>query len=173
MQEIADEAGINKSLLHYYFRSKEKLFDAVFDDVLSQVIPKVSETMTSDIPFLTKIELFAETYITVILANPHIPIFILHELNSNPDKIIKRFSKHVDKIQKIFFQIKKEVSRNITSGIDSEQLMVNMLSLCVFPIIAKPVLKEIIFNNDKTKYLKFIEKRKKEIPKFVINSIKR
>jgi TetR/AcrR family transcriptional regulator len=39
MQEIADAAGINKALLHYYFRNKDKLFDAIFSDVFQNFIP--------------------------------------------------------------------------------------------------------------------------------------
>jgi TetR/AcrR family transcriptional regulator len=173
MQEIANEAGINKSLVHYYFRSKEKLFDAVFDEVLMLIIPKISETMASDIPFFNKIEIFTETYITVLQNNPHIPIFVLHELNCNPDKIIMRFNNHLEQIEQIFSRIKEEISSNVVGDIPANQFIVNLFSLCIFPIIAKPILKGILFKNDEKKYLKFIEKRKKEIPKFIINSIKR
>jgi len=171
MQEIADEAGINKSLLHYYFRTKEKLFDAIFEEVLSQVIPKISKVMTSDYTLFEKIEIFADTYISAFQKNPHFPMFVLHELSSNPEKILPRFKNHLGYIEKIFPQIKKEISSD--KNIDAEQLIINMLSLCIFPIIAKPILKGILFNNDENKYLEFIEKRKKEIPKFVINSIKK
>ena len=172
MQQIADEAGINKSLLHYYFRTKEKLFDAIFEEVLSQVIPKISRVITSDCPFFEKIELFADTYISAFQKNPHFPMFVLHELSSNPEKILPRFKNHIGDISKIFPHIKKEIS-SANNYIDAEQLIINMLSLCIFPIIAKPILKGILFNNDENKYLEFIEKRKKEIPKFVINSIKK
>ena len=49
MQEIADVAGINKALLHYYFRSKDKLFEAIFFDAFQQFIPRVVENMNADI----------------------------------------------------------------------------------------------------------------------------
>jgi len=173
MQEIADEAGINKSLLHYYFRTKEKLFDAIFEEVLSQVIPKISKAMTSDYTLFEKIEIFADTYISVFQKNPHFPMFVLHELSSNPEKILPRFKNQLGHIEKIFPQIKKEISSDINNNIDAEQLIINMLSMCIFPIIGKPIIKGILFENDEKKYLEFIEKRKKEIPKFVINSIKK
>ncbi|NTW33144.1 MAG: TetR/AcrR family transcriptional regulator, partial [Bacteroidetes bacterium] len=81
MQEIADLAGINKALLHYYFRSKEKMFDAVFEDVFMQFLPEVTEVMNSEITLFDKIKTFVDVYITALLKNPHIPIFVLHELS--------------------------------------------------------------------------------------------
>ena len=55
MQEIADEAGINKALLHYYFRSKDKLFDAIFEEAFKQFLPNISDIMVSDISIEEKV----------------------------------------------------------------------------------------------------------------------
>lgn len=58
MQEIADEACINKALLHYYFRSKDKIFEAVFLDSLKIFLPQILEILDSDEPFEKKINTF-------------------------------------------------------------------------------------------------------------------
>src|SRR5208283_4719482 len=84
MQEIALVAGINKALLHYYYRTKEKLFNAIFERVFSQFIPKVIEFMESDTGVLDKLSFFIETYIDVLLHNPFIPQFVINEINRNP-----------------------------------------------------------------------------------------
>lgn len=173
MQDIANEAGINKSLLHYYFRSKDKLFETIFEEAIMQFFPKISDTMASDISFEKKVEAFVDIYITMLQNNPYIPMFILHEINSNPDKIFSLLGKHINYIQNILFGFKKEVINNNIENINAEQLIVNMLSLCIFPVIAKPMLKGMLLNNDEDAYLNFIEQRKKEIPKFIINSLKK
>src|SRR5438874_9015673 len=77
MQDIADEAGINKALLHYYFHNKEKLFDVIFMEAAQKLFPKISFIFESDLPVLEKIEHFADEYITVILENPYLPLFVL------------------------------------------------------------------------------------------------
>jgi len=85
MQEIADKAKINKSLLHYYYRSKEKLFRAVFKKAFVKLAPKSILILTSDIPLFEKIEKFSSAYIDIIIKNPSIPLFVLRELNRNPE----------------------------------------------------------------------------------------
>lgn len=80
MQEIADEAGINKSMLHYYFRSKELLFKEVFLLSFKQFIASVVPVLNQEIPWEEKIPLLVEHYILSIQKNPDLPIFIINEL---------------------------------------------------------------------------------------------
>jgi AcrR family transcriptional regulator len=77
------KGGINKSLLHYYYRSKDKLFEAVFKIAIITFAPKLFKNINKDLPFFSKIELFVEDYISLIKKNPHIPGFIIHELGRN------------------------------------------------------------------------------------------
>ncbi|MBE9468013.1 MAG: TetR/AcrR family transcriptional regulator [Bacteroidetes bacterium] len=89
MQEIADEAAINKALLHYYFRSKDKLFEAVFDDAIMKFLPKIGNVLNSDKSLFDKIRLFTNHYIDFFIENLYLPLFIFSELRSKPDRIIK------------------------------------------------------------------------------------
>ena len=66
MQEVADEANINKALLHYYFRSKDKLFQAVLITALQNVFESIGRIFESDAPFFEKIEQFVDFYIVVV-----------------------------------------------------------------------------------------------------------
>ena len=88
MQEIADEAGINKSLLHYYFRSKENLFESIFIDAFMKVQANLADLVSSDRPFLEKIQNFIDLYLDILTANPYLPAFVSHEVNRNPEKIL-------------------------------------------------------------------------------------
>ena len=177
MQEIAEEAGINKALLHYYFRTKEKLFKAIFERVFSHFMPKIVTFMSSDAPLLEKIEFFVHSYIDFIIRNPYIPGFVINEINRNPDNITEMLG-HVsgmtknDAFGKFTELVKHEVEIGNIRQIEPEQLIVNMIGLCIFPFVARPIIQGIIFNGDKKKYKQFLESRKNEVTGFIINSIK-
>src|ERR1044071_6846198 len=79
MQDIADAAGINKALLHYYFRSKEKLFETIFIEVVKDFLPRINELFESNKTVTEKIEMFCAAYIDQIRKTPYLPVFILNE----------------------------------------------------------------------------------------------
>lgn len=178
MQEISEKAGINKALLHYYYRSKEKLFNAIFNNVFSKFVPNLINILESDKPLFEKIEFFVEHYIDFIIKNPHVPSFVLHEINRHPQRLVEIIGNKTGLIKNNAFSkfadiIKKEVENGNIEPIDPEQLIVNIIGLCIFPFVARPILSGIIFNNDKKRYAEFLELRKKEVAKFIINSIRK
>ncbi len=172
MQHIADEAKISKALVHYYFRSKEKLFDAVFRYAFFRFVPKIESALNSDKPLFEKIELLTEQYMTALMKNQFIPMFVLHEINSNPKRLYELLKQVGINPEKYVQQINQQKNKGAITDIDPEQLIINILSLCVFPVLARPLLQRLFFQNDSSKYKQFLESRKKEVPKFVINSIK-
>src|SRR5210317_760155 len=87
MQDIADDAGINRTLLNYYFRSKDQLFEAVFRNAMASFVPNLAEMLRSDISFTEYLPRLIETIIDTMLENPQIPIFVLQELSSNPERM--------------------------------------------------------------------------------------
>ena len=171
MQEIADNAGMNKALLHYYFRSKDKLFDAIFKEAFQQFIPHVAEVMSSDKPLLKKIELFVEIYISMLSENPHLPIFILHEINRCPEQLVNTIKNFGIQPELLIESIQKEIKKGTIRKIDPRQLIVNLIGLCIFPFAARPIIQRIIFENDDMQFDKFLKARKKEVADFIINSI--
>jgi AcrR family transcriptional regulator len=176
MQEIAKRAGINKALLHYYYRTKEKLFDAIFEKVFKAFMPSVFEVMQSDAPLFYKIEIFISSYLKLIYENPHIPSFILHELNRNPERLTGLFGSVMGMVRDRGFDslsetIRKEIKEGKIVPIEPEQLITNIIAMCIFPVIARPIVQGVMFKNDKDLYDKFLQTRAKEVTKFVINSI--
>lgn len=177
MEEIAREASINKALLHYYYRTKEKLFKAIFARVFKSFIPKVFSFLDADLPIFTKIEMFVEIYIDLIMKNPFIPNFIIGEINRNPDNIAETLGNATgitenDAFGKFSELIRKEVQKGTIRPIEPEQLIVNTIGLCVFPFVARPIIQGIIFKNDKKRYQEFLMSRKKDVVDFIVNSIK-
>ena len=91
MQEIADEAGINKALLHYYFRSKDRLFETIFQQSFSKFVPVIGGILAGSDPWQKKIGAFVENYLQLLYSNPYLPQFILNEINRDPEGIRRLF----------------------------------------------------------------------------------
>ncbi|MFO7829384.1 MAG: TetR/AcrR family transcriptional regulator [Bacteroidales bacterium] len=178
MQEIADKAGINKALLHYYYRTKEKLFEKVFEIAFSLFMPRVKEMMASNKSILEKINFFVDNYMDLLYKHPYIPGFVINELNRNPQILINIFEKNTlikkdNIIENLEQQIKSEVEAGKIRSIDARNLLVNLIALCVFPVVAKPVIKGIMFDNDSKAYDSFLIQRKAFVKDFITNAIKK
>lgn len=172
MQEIADEAGINKALLHYYYRSKQLLFEAVFKSAFSLLAPQLNTILNDDSSLFDKIQSFSANYITFVLKHPYIPSFIIQELNRNPEFVHKLTSeKQFPNFEKFKNQIQENVEAGLIKPINTEQLFIHLISLTVFPFIAAPLLKGFL-DVDDANYQQLIEKRKTEVADFIINAIK-
>jgi len=174
MQDIADEAGINKALLHYYFRNKEKLFEMIFMESAQKLFPKINFIFESNMPLFEKIEHFADEYISVMVENPYLPLFVLNEIHQNPVSFFKKLNEKFGfPNPKLFLeQIEKEIKKGKIKRINSVQLLMNMLSLCIFPFMAKPMF-QLRMGLGESQFREFMEQRKKEVPRFIIDSIKK
>ena len=174
MQDIADEAGINKALLHYYFRSKEKLFEVIFFEAAQKLFPKINLIFESDMPLFEKIENFAEQYITMMSENPYLPLFVLNEVSKEPEIFIKKIwgKQNMPHPEKFLVQIEKEVKNRTIKKISPLHLLINLISLSVFPFVAKPMI-QFTLGLDEMQFKNVMEQRKKEVAKFIIDSIKK
>lgn len=171
MQEIADEAGINKALLHYYFRSKQKLFEAIFKSVFGKIMPNVMLMVNSDKPIEDKLAAFIENYIDILTTNPFLPTFILKEIHRDPEFLAGMIKESGINPQQIISMFKQEMENGKIRKMDPRDLIINIISLSVFPIAGKPLLSEMFFEKDKANYDEFIEKRKVTIKEFILHSI--
>lgn len=171
MQEIADEAGINKALLHYYFRSKDKLFDAIFSRIIGFAFPRIGQILQSDLPFKTKVEQAIDTYLDLLLKHPSLPAFILKEINRDSTLFFKLVLKHGFNKKPIFDVINAAMDRGEIIRMKPEHLIVNVVGLCVFPFAAKPVVSFVAFDQDKRATQNFFEERKQEVKQFVLRAI--
>lgn len=172
MQEIADKAGINKALLHYYYRSKQVLFEAVFSNAFSLIAPQLNKILNEDNDLFEKIEGFAHSYISFIAKHPYLPNFVINELHRNPEFVIKlKAKKDFPKLDSFNNQIEDYVNKGLIRPISAEHLFVNLISLNLFPIVGGPLIK-LFLNMDDKAYKSFIEERKTEVADFIIKSIK-
>ena len=172
MQEIANEAGINKALLHYYYRSKQLLFEAVFKNAFKLLAPQLNKVLNSDDSLNDKIKNFTKNYISFTIKHPYLPNFIINELNRNPEFVQKLTSeKHFPTITKFKQQVTENVENGIIKPIKAEQLLIHILALNIFPFIASPLLKGFLTVSDE-EYKQLMEERTTEVSNFIINGIK-
>src|SRR6478609_7827094 len=172
MQDIADEAGINKALLHYYFRSKEKLFEIIFDEQRKRFKAAIEPIIKSDLSVIEKVKLIINNQTDVILENPKMPLFIMTEVGKNPSLMINRPRTPADleAMQAFFKQIKQEGKEGKIREVTPEFLWMNIISLNMFPFVGMPMFMAI-FKMEEEEFVKLIKKRKKELTEFIVNAI--
>lgn len=179
MQEIAEEAGVNQALLHYYFRSKERLSEAVFRETAGRMFPVLIQTLGGDASIDEKIERIVETYLETLSRSPFLPGYVISELHHHPERIPQLVSSAagVDLpnamrpvLEKLDRQIATEARAGRIRRISAQQFLANLLSLCVFPFAAQPMLRAA-FGFDDDGFAKFIAQRRKELPQFIRNAL--
>jgi TetR/AcrR family transcriptional regulator len=167
MQDIADDAGINRTLLNYYFRSKDQLFEAVFRNALASFVPSLAEMLHSNITFKDYVPRLIETIVDAMLENPQIPIFVLQELSSNPERMPQIIKEMGLDPELAVSKLESEQWKEFGDHMDPKQVILNLLSLCIFPFAARPVVTELLFNGDNDAYISAMKQRKQMLPALV------
>ena len=173
MQDIADEANINKAMLHYYFRNKQKLFEIVFEEKLMELFSTFQIILDSDLDFEEKIRKFIDTEIEMLSQYPMLPMFVLNEIGKKPDMLAKKYSTKGPKLIKESFKtiVEKEIEKGNIRKVDPRQLLINLMSMCIYPVIAKPVI-QLVIDADENSFADLLETRKKLVADLLLNDLK-
>lgn len=172
MQEIANEAGINKALLHYYFKNKDMLFTSVFRVALGQFIPRLQSVLAGDRKFDEKLLQISANYHEMLMENPYLPGFILQEVNREPEKLIALFKESGIDQDLVLVLLQKDIEEFIGKKIDPRHFLLSLLSLVIFPILAMPMMCGLFFENNRSEYELFLEQRKQLVPELLMGGIK-
>jgi AcrR family transcriptional regulator len=163
-RDIANEAGINLALLNYYFRSKEKLFEIVMLENLGHFFQGVMEIVNDEkTDFYKKLELLADFYVSRLLDNPDVPLFVLNEARNNPEKLPMKFNLMNSYFMKQFME---EIKKGRVKKLDPSNLMMNLVGLSIFPFIARPMFQRIRNISD-AEFENLMLERKKLIPEWI------
>jgi TetR/AcrR family transcriptional regulator len=180
MREIADEAGVNKALLHYYFRNKDRLAQAVFQQVAQQFFPAVLAALASDDPLEEKVAQVVRLELDHLSRRPYLPGYILSELHHHPDRVRQLVAAMVgvpveEARGRLFTTLRRQIDERVRAGtmrrIAPEQFVINLLSLCVFPFAARPMLMAIL-ELDHVGFERFIARRRKELVPFFLGALR-
>jgi TetR/AcrR family transcriptional regulator len=168
-QEIADEAGINRALIHYYFRSREQMLETLLDETLQEKKDRVRDILTSSLPFKEKIANYIDMVVDYGLRYPYLDNFIISEMARRPEKVRLFCARDPFKSSDLIRQeLDKEIKKGRIAAVSAEHFMVNLISLCNYPLLAKSVIQTIHGLSD-TAYRKFLVKRKRIIFHTIFN----
>ncbi|AZI39532.1 TetR/AcrR family transcriptional regulator [Epilithonimonas vandammei] len=145
-QEIADEAGVNRTLINYYFRSRDNLVQIVFDEAHRVEKEKSEVIMRSDLNFKEKISKFIEESLQTSLKYPYLETYIVSQINNG--SCHKRDVEKTD-LEKLYRDIEKEMDAENIEKMEPTQFLLNMISLLVFPSAVRPLIMENMKINDK------------------------
>jgi len=168
-QEIADEAGVNRALIHYYFRSREQLLDTLIEESVREKKEKMRAILTSSLTFREKIAQYIDVMIDRGIEYPYMENFLITEMARKPEQM--KVLCAVDKIKSSDL-IKKELEEEIAQGriapVTAQHFMINLSSMCAYPVIAKPIF-QMVHGMSDNDYKKFLLERKQVIYTSIFN----
>ena len=168
MQEIADEAGINKALLHYYFRSKDRLFEGILSEAIGKLSQGIQDLFVKDLSVLERLHALVDLYIDILSENRYLPMFVLNEMGRHPEKFEEIISKYiVVHLQDFLVQVQHEVESGKIKKVNPLHLLMNVLGMLIFPYAAYPVVSIIYSKRMNANVEQFYMERKKEVYDFI------
>ncbi|MBN1989486.1 MAG: TetR/AcrR family transcriptional regulator [Bacteroidales bacterium] len=143
VREIAATAGINLSLMNYYFRSKEILFETIFEIQIKERAHLLRVILDSEQTLENKIREYVSTYIDVLLDNPLLVSFVMSIVHRSPDTIAKmKVIENLYHTESFMEQLRKESEAGNIKPIDAEQFFLSMISLVLFPFAIQPLIQD-------------------------------
>lgn len=162
MGDIATEAGIGRTALHYYYRTKDMLFDAIFDQLMDALLPNLEVIMDEEVPFLEKLPKIIEQYAKTLRMNPLFPIFVINELQRDPEHIYGSILKDPSRVKPILrlqAQIKEEMEQGLIRQMPLIYTATTLISLLIFPLLVRNPVTSIFLDGNAEKFDAFLEER--------------
>jgi AcrR family transcriptional regulator len=172
-QEIADQAGINKALLHYYFGTKSALADAVFEQALGTIAPLIFGILADPNRSIEeKVNDVVREQIAFHSARPYLAGYMLSEMHAEPERVVRIFSKRggvpLDALRR---QLREAAKAGKIRPISAEQFVVNLMGLLIFPFAIRPALGPLLSINE-SNWPAFLEERRRLLPGFFLAGLR-
>ena len=180
MEEIAREAGVNQALLHYYFRTKDRLAEAVFRHAAQQLLPSLIQILGSAVDLETKVERVVQLELDHLSRTPHLPGYLLSELHQRPERARQLISTITgmtpeESRPRLLTALRQQIDERVQAGtmaaITPEQFIVNAISLCIFPFAARPMIMGVL-GLDQAEFAQFIEQRRQLLVPFFLRALR-
>ena len=173
--EIAKEVGCNQALVHYYFRSKARLFDAIFDKKVKIFLAPFFETIDDSISFEESLKRKIEAHFELLKENPRIPFLFFNELLTNSKRLTSLSDKYSELYKSVLsnlsYGLQAEIKKGTIRQMEPLDLIFTLTSMNVVLFLTAPVFQKL-WNQSDEDFNKFIENRKKENVLIVLRSIK-
>lgn len=172
--EIARRTGCNQTLVHYYFRTKEKLFESVFGRLVELFILSFHGVISQDLPFRKKLTNLIDTHFEFLYENQQIPFLILNELTTNPNRILKLKERFSPVVKEIFSHLSQDIEQAVKRGeirtIAPFELLFSIASLNISVFLLRPVFNRIM-NVENEQFQNLARKRKIENIEMILHSL--
>ena len=172
--QIAEASGCNQALVHYYFRTKAKLFDGIFNSKLKLFMSSFLHISEETLPFQKKLEKMILAHFDILTANPKLPFFIINELTKNPQRLDHFKESLQGSPQQILHKLEEELKIEVRSGrlrpTTAIELMLTLASLNVSLFLLSPMLK-VLTNYSDEDYALLIAKRRPEHVRIILQSL--
>ncbi|MCD8031558.1 MAG: TetR family transcriptional regulator [Bacteroides sp.] len=178
VRDIAKKAEVNLALLHYYFKTKDKIFEVVFQEALELLFTKLNKALVSDTHLFEKITLMVSSYISTATKHPQLASFVVHELSLNSEFMWRAIASQTGKqavnanYKKFFKEVKAAADNGLIKETDPKVLCMDILSLSLFPFMAKNFLLNFLYPDSKSAFNSMIRNRAAYVSNLIINSIK-
>ena len=180
MQEIAAQAGVNQAMLHYYFRSKERLAAAVFRRAAERFLPSVLDILGSDLELEAKVERVVQLEVEHLRRSPYIPGYVLGELNHQPQRanqLVEALTAMPQPaaVPRILETLTAQLDARARAGtmrrMAADQFVIYLISLCVFPLAAKPMILALL-RMDAAAFERFLDRCQQELAPFFLRGLR-
>jgi len=173
---IAQRAGVSHSMLHYYFRTKEQLFQKVFKEKVQALTQIFSVIFEQNTDFTETLRLVIETQFQFVAKNPQLPIFIFREILSNKENrewatqmLFPHLFPFLSAMEKM---LNIEIEKRTVRPIEIQNLLMNIISINISTFLVMPFLKEnLYFENDET-LENFLNERCESNVQFILNALR-
>ncbi|MHC1738491.1 MAG: TetR/AcrR family transcriptional regulator [Ignavibacteriaceae bacterium] len=174
--EIAKEAGCNQGLVHYYYRTKEKLFEEVFSKKAELFFSAFMNVANEELPFVEKLRKLIGVHFDMLRKNPRLPFLLLNEFTTNPSRLLSVKEKIKKLPESVFAKMDKELREEIRCGrireIELADLMITIISLNGGLFIAKPIL-SVITGMGEEEWERMAERRRDENIRIIVQTVMR
>ncbi len=172
MQEIADRAGINKALLHYYYRSKDHLSELVIGQAMGLLLRRLLAVLEADLDLFDKIRQLAGEYGAFLSQHRALPLFLLNEVHRNPQFfLLTTLGQQRTRMARFEQQVADAVQAGRIRPISGMQLIMNLVSLLIFPLLGKPIL-QATFEVSDAAFEAELVRRHTEVADFIIQALR-
>ena len=164
-EDIAQEAGIPRTSVHYYFRTRDLLFKHVFNEALSDLTARLNSVIESDLPFREKLENYIDICLSDASAHPYVETFVVTEIINQKFELVDKESPV--RLKAFLKEIKTEMTKGVIPEMNPFQFILNLFALLTYPAIAAPLYKKL-FEIESQPYQKLLKERKQVILKVLL-----
>jgi len=165
MGDIAVEAGIGRTSLNYYFRTKEMLFAAIFGQLMDALLPNIAILVDEEGHYTEKLRKLIHLYLTTLSKNPLFPLFVVNELHRDPEHLFNTIMKEPSRVQpmlKLQRLVLGEMEKGTIRRVPLIDLVANLISLIIFPFLIRVPL-SVVFTEDKNSNVEEFFNRREEV----------